>query len=92
MKKQKTNRQVLNQAIKELDDMDIVILRERILAVCEQVIENKEEITESMKYGFMSPRLFIGACERIFKKVDFEQQAYKILKHIFNHKKKDNLT
>jgi F420-0:gamma-glutamyl ligase len=73
MKKQKTNRQVLNQAIKELDDMDIVILRERILAVCEQVMENKEEVTESMKDGFMSPKLFIGACERIFKKVDFKQ-------------------
>ena len=73
MKKQKTNRQVLNQAIKELDDMDIVILRERILALCEQVIDNKAEITESMKDGFMSPGLFIGACERIFKKVDFEQ-------------------
>lgn len=72
MKKEKTNRQVLNQAIKELDDIDLAILRERILAVCEHVIENKEEITESMKGGFMSPGLFIGACERIFKKVDFE--------------------
>jgi F420-0:gamma-glutamyl ligase len=72
MKKQQNNRQVLSQAIKELDDMDLVILRERILEICKHVIINKEKITESMKDGFIAPELFIGACERIFKKVDFK--------------------
>ena len=47
MKKQKTNRQELNQAIKELSDIDLVILRERLLTACEFTINNKEQVFDS---------------------------------------------
>jgi len=71
--KNKTNKQVFNKAIKELDDIDLAILRERILTVCEFTINNKETVTQQMEGGFISPDLIIGACERIFKKFDFEE-------------------
>ena len=72
MKKAKNNRQILNAAIKNLSDMDLVILRERILSVTEQVINNKDEVTKSMQNSFIMPNLYIGACERIFEAVDFK--------------------
>jgi hypothetical protein len=52
--------------------MDLVILRERILSVTEQVINNKDEVTKSMQNSFIHPSLYIGACERIFEAVDFK--------------------
>jgi hypothetical protein len=71
MKKIKSNRQVLTAAIKNLSDMDLVILRERILAVTEQVINNKVELMETMQNNIIHPSLYVGACERIFYAVDF---------------------
>jgi hypothetical protein len=67
----KSNRQVLTAAIKNLSDMDLVILRERILAVTEQVINNKVELMETMQNNIIHPSLYVGACERIFYAVDF---------------------
>ena len=71
--KHKTNKQVFNKAIKELSDIDLAILRERILAVTEYTIQNKETVTNQMEGGFISPELIIGACERIFEKFDFKE-------------------
>ena len=70
--KSKTNKQVFNKAIKELNDIDLAILRERILTVCEFIIQNKETVTKQMEGGFISPNLIISACERIFEKFDFK--------------------
>ena len=72
MKKAKNNRQILNAAIKNLSDMDLVILRERILSVTEQVINNKDELMETMQESIIHPSLYICACERIFEAVDFK--------------------
>lgn len=72
MKKPKTNRQELTQAIKELSDIDLAILRERLLTVCEYTINNKEQVTDANENGFISPDLIIGACERIFNKLEYK--------------------
>lgn len=73
MKKPKTNRQVVNQAIKNLNDMELVIFRERVLAVMEHVIENEENIRIDMANNFISPDLFIDSCKKIFKEFDFTE-------------------
>jgi hypothetical protein len=67
----KTNRQVLTKAIKDLSDIDLVFLRERILRSCDEVISNKQQILEDMKYGWVKPELFIESMERIKDKIDF---------------------
>ena len=44
---EKTNRQILTQAINELSDIDLVFLRERLINNCEFVLENKDKIIDS---------------------------------------------
>ena len=73
MAKRKTNRQVLTNLIKELGDVELVILRERILNACEEVIDNKVEITEQMKNHIIHPRFYIETMEKINKLTDFEE-------------------
>ena len=70
--KTKTNRQVLKNAIQQLSEMELVILRERILTICEDVLENKEEIM-SMKNSIIHPALYIQSIEAIKQKIDFNE-------------------
>lgn len=70
MSKQKTNRKVLLDFIRNADDMTLVILRERILAATD--IQDENELRESMKGSFIEPDFFISECKKIFKAVDFE--------------------
>jgi hypothetical protein len=72
MAKVKTNRQVLINLIKELDDVQLVILRERILAVSESVITQKDEIRESMKNSIIHPDLYINTMQKTFDLTDFK--------------------
>ncbi len=67
----KTNRQILTKAIKELSDIDLVFFRERMLASCDEVLSNREELMEIMKEGIISPHLFIECIENIKRKIDF---------------------
>lgn len=70
--KLKSNRQVLASAIKDLSDMELVILRERILAITEEVIKKEDELMETMKNSIISPTLYINSCKRIFEAIDFK--------------------
>jgi uncharacterized protein (DUF885 family) len=71
MAKQKTNRTILTKLIKELDDMDLVMLRERILTVTQAVIENEAEVRKDMQHGFISPDMYIDSMKKIHALVDF---------------------
>jgi F420-0:gamma-glutamyl ligase len=71
-KKEKTNRQVLASAIKNLNDMEIVILRERILAITEQVINSEKEIRSKMENSIIHPDLYINSCKSIFEQIKFD--------------------
>ncbi len=71
-KKNLTNRQVLTKMVKELDDMDLAMLRERIILICNLTIKDKEAITESLKNSFIHPNLLFGAVERTLKIVEFK--------------------
>ena len=72
MYKNKTNRQVLTKAIKELSDIDLMFLRERILTTCEETLENREEIIQSMKGSFISPELYLESMQNIKEKIQFQ--------------------
>ena len=67
----KTNRQILTKAIKELSDIDLVFFRERMLRSCDEVLSNKEELIKEMDGGFVSPHLFIECMENIKEKIEF---------------------
>jgi hypothetical protein len=70
--KQKTNRQVLTAAIKNLSDFELVVLRERILDSVDNVIDNQDEVREAMKNHMIHPNLWIGSCQAIKNAVDFK--------------------
>jgi hypothetical protein len=70
--KNKTNRQVLTKAIKELDDLELVFLRERILEACDAVLDNEGEVRKQMERHIISPDLFIDSMRNIKSKVEFE--------------------
>jgi hypothetical protein len=67
----KTNRQVLSKAVKELSDIDLAFLRERILNACDGVLNNKQQVIESMQNSIVSPHLYIECIQNIKEKIDF---------------------
>ncbi len=69
----KSNRQVLTKAIKELSDVELAFLRERILEACDAVLNNEAYIREQMQRHLISPDLYLESMRNIKAKVDFEQ-------------------
>jgi hypothetical protein len=69
--KRKTNRQVLTEAIKNLSDFEIIILRERILESVDLVIANQDKVREGMSNHFINADLYINTCQIIKDQVDF---------------------
>ena len=67
----KTNRQVLAKAIKELSDIDLVFFRERMLASCDEILNNKEQFIKDTQFGIVSPHLIIECMENIKQNIDF---------------------
>ena len=70
--KAKSNRQILTKAIKELSDIELVFLRERILQACDEIINNEEEVRNQMEMHIISPDLFINSMRSIKSKIEFE--------------------
>ena len=69
-----TNRKVLSKAIKELDEMDLVFMRELLVSRCEEVLNNKEQVTKDLQFSWISPKLYIDSMENIFNKIKFEDK------------------
>ena len=72
-----TNRKVLSNAIKELDEMDLVFLREMLVSRCEEVLNNKEQVKADLQFSFISPKLYIDSMENILNKIKFEDEIWK---------------
>jgi hypothetical protein len=70
--KSKTNRQVLTKAIKELADIELAFLRERILLACDDVLNNEEDVRKQMEHSFISPDLWINSMRNIKESLDFQ--------------------
>lgn len=68
----RNNKQEMIDAINNLNGIELAILRERILTITESVEQNQEEITEQMKNGFISPKMYIDACKNIFNEFNFK--------------------
>jgi hypothetical protein len=70
--KSKTNRQVLTKAIKELADIELAFLRERILLACDDILNNEEDVRKQMEHSFISPDLWINSMRNIKESLDFQ--------------------
>jgi hypothetical protein len=73
-KKRLTNEQVLKHMIKELNVIELALLRVIILESAEAVIKDKEILTETMKKHIISPDLYVRTMERIKMLADFEKE------------------
>jgi hypothetical protein len=73
--KQKTNRQIFKQAIQNLDDITLAILRERILSITEATLRDKEEVKKQMTGSFFNPDSWIGFIEKIHEQFKFENSG-----------------
>ena len=70
-KKPKTNRQLLTQLINESNDIDLVLIRERLWTAADEVIKNKEEVTEQMKNSIIHPRIYIETMEKVIRVIGY---------------------
>ena len=70
--KTKTNRQVLTKAIKDLSDFELVVLRERILTICDRDLNNEQQVRELLENSLITPDLYLGTLQSIKDKVDFK--------------------
>ena len=68
MKQKKvTNEQAFKNLLKNIDTISLALLRERILAICEDTAENLEE------NGFISKKLYVELNEIVQKHLGFKE-------------------
>ena len=69
--KNKTNRQVITKAIKELNDIEVAFMRMQMLQACDEVLSNEDEVREKMKHSIISPDLWINTMQSIKNKLAY---------------------
>jgi hypothetical protein len=69
--KNKTNRQVLNNAIKELNEIEVAFMRTQLLTACDEVLDNEDEVRKQMANSIVSPELWINTMRNIKEKIEF---------------------
>jgi flagellar biosynthesis regulator FlaF len=69
--KNKTNRQVLNKAIKDLNEIEVAFMRVQLLQAIDDVLNNEDEVRKEMKNSIINVNLWIGTMRSIKDKIDF---------------------
>jgi len=72
--KQKTNRQLLTQLIKESSDVELALIRERLWTAADEVVKNKEEVMVQMKNSIIHPSLYIGAMQNVIQIIGYHEE------------------
>jgi hypothetical protein len=70
--KHKTNRQVLSKMVKDLDEIQLAILRSLILDASKGMLDKKDQVREQMKNSIIHPDLYLGSMEEIYKQASFD--------------------
>ena len=69
--KNKTNRQVLNKAIKDLNDIEVAFMRVQLLQAIDDVLNNEDEVRKEMANSIIHPNLWINTMRSIKAKIDY---------------------
>ena len=69
----KTLRDQTILVIENLNDFELAILRERVMASTEHVIFNEELIRKDLENSGIDPGMYIDTCKNIFDKFNFEE-------------------
>jgi hypothetical protein len=70
-----SNRQIFAKFAKETDEMSLVVLRERILAVADWTLADPALVRKKMENSFMSPDLFLTSMQKIKDAFEFKGVA-----------------
>lgn len=70
-----SNRQIFAKFAKETDEMSLVVLRERILAVADWTLADPALVRKKMENSFMSPDLFLTSIQKIKDAFEFKGVA-----------------
>jgi len=66
-----TNRTMINDLINDLDDFDLVLLRERIVQMMEITQKSMKENPEAWKNGIIAPSLYTKLFDKVNKHIGF---------------------
>lgn len=69
--KNKTNRQVLNKAIKDLNEIEVAFMRVKLLESVDEVLNNEDNVRKEMANSIIHPDLWIRTMRSIKDKIDF---------------------
>ncbi len=71
----KTSRQLMTKLIKEMSDIDVALVREKLLVMSKEVLEKEEEIKKQMEGSVISPRLYLDTMKRVKETLDYSSHA-----------------
>lgn len=67
------NKEVLISLINNLNDVEIALLRERIMSCANEVLSNKEEISKA-KDCIINPTIYIKTMEKVLSHIDYKEE------------------
>lgn len=68
----RTNKTILSGLIESMDEIELAIVRERLMTISKEVIDNSKEVKKDMTAGFFGERfaeLYIKTMQKVWKKV-----------------------
>lgn len=71
----KTSRQLMTKLIKEMSDIDVALVREKLLAMSKEVLEKEEEIKKQMENSIINPGLYLDTMKRVKETLDYSRHA-----------------
>lgn len=69
--KQKTNDQAIKSLLKDLDLMELAILRERLLTISDMTRQSIKQDSDAWANGFVAPSIYEGLCDKVYKHLGF---------------------
>jgi hypothetical protein len=68
----RTNRSILTNLLESMDEIELAIVRERLMTISKEVIDNSKEVKDDMTSGFFGERfaeMYIKTMQKVWKKV-----------------------
>lgn len=71
-KREPKSRTLFNNLVKDLTDLELILLRDRVVTMADEILNDKEGIREKMRNHIISPELYIRMMETIKNHLKYE--------------------
>jgi hypothetical protein len=68
----RNNRSILTSLLESMDEIELAIVRERLMTISKEVIDNSKEVKKDMTAGFFGEKfadMYIKTMQKVWKKV-----------------------